>query len=370
MPHPGFIHPSSVGDITPTWLTAVLRNAGALDDSVSIDSLTPRRIGEGVGIMGELHATNLNYSDPSSTGPASVVVKMPSPFEDNREQGVNLGMYEAEARFYKELAPRTNVGLPKVYFSEIVAGTADFTIVMEDLGHMEMADQIEGMTPDQAGAAARVMADVHAAWWGNVETPELEWVPVSAGPRIEMVAQLVPQMVPVFLERFADRLPEGGASHAEWFSDNILGAYRTLAAASPTTLIHSDYRVDNVMFGDPSADEVVIIDWQGLARGAGMYDIAYLLSGSMTPDARRSCERVVVDDYCDRLAGHGITYDKAAAWDDYRLGNTVGGIATSVFAGASLDLANERGFELIATMAARHFGAAIELESTSLVKDL
>jgi hypothetical protein len=367
MPEPGFIHPSSVGDITPTWLTKVLHDAGALDPSITIDSLTPRRIGEGVGIMGQLHATTLDYSGPAGNAPSSVVVKMPSAFEDNRQQGVNLGMYEAEARFYNELAPQSEVGLPEIYYSEIVSGTADFTIVMEDLSYLEMVDQTEGMTEEQAGAAVRVLADVHAAWWGKVETPELDWIPASAGPRIEMVAEMVPQLVPIFLERFSERLPEGGEAHAHWFSSNILAAYRTMAASSPMTLIHSDYRVENIMFGDPAKDEVVIIDWQGMARGPGLYDVAYLLSGSMVPDVRRATEQSIVATYVERLASHGIDYDSAAAWDHYRLGNTVGGIATSVFAGASLDLANERGFELIATMAERHFGAALDLDSAALV---
>lgn len=362
-----FIHPSAVGDITPQWLTSVLHGAGVLDAAGKVVTLAPTRIGEGIGIMGQLHAVAMTYEGPSDGAPASVVVKMPSPFEDNRAQGVNLGMYEAEVRFYRELAADTGTGLPIVYFSEIVSGTADFAIVMEDLGHLEMVDQSAGMSAAQAAAAVRVVADVHAAWWGKVATDDLEWVPTTGGPRIQMVAQMLPDLVPIFLDRFADRLPEGAVEHAEWFGVNALAAYNALSSVTPMTLIHSDYRVENVMFGDPTADDVVIIDWQGMARGPGIYDVAYLLSGSMDPALRRSHERDLVGQYRERLASHGIDYPAEKAWDDYRLGNTVGGLATSVFAGASLDLANERGFELIATMAARHFGAAIELDSRSLV---
>ena len=52
----------------------------------------------------------------------------------------------------------------------IVSGTADFVIVMEDLGRLELVDQAAGMSVDQAKAAARVLADIHAAWWDDVQT--------------------------------------------------------------------------------------------------------------------------------------------------------------------------------------------------------
>lgn len=358
--------PAHLGEVTPRWLTDVLRFDGSLDDGGAVVAIHPRRIGEGVGIMGELHQVALTYEGPPGDAPASVVVKMPSPFEENRAQGVNLGMYEAEVRFYRELAPRTPAGLPTVHLSEIVSGTADFVIVMEDLSDLDFVDQATGMSPDQAHAAVRVLADLHAAWWGKVMTDELDWIPVSAGPRIEMVAELLPQVGQVFLDRFGPRLSPEAVAHAEWFIANVLPCYRTLAASAETTLIHSDYRVENILFGGDT--DAVVIDWQGLARGPGTYDLAYLLSGSMKIDDRREHEQAIVATYHERLAGHGIDTTLDATWDGYRMGQSVGGLATSVFAGATLDLANERGFELIATMADRHFTAALDLESRALIE--
>ena len=177
--------PAHLGEVTPRWITEVLRSGGSLADDAAVVSLHPQRIGEGVGIMGELHLTSLTFEGDPDGAPDSVVVKMPSPFEENRQQGINLGMYEAEVRFYRELAPRTPTGLPRVHMSEIVPGTADFVIVMEDLSHLTFVDQATGMSPDQAQAAVEAIADVHAAWWGKVMVDELDWIPLSAGPRIE-----------------------------------------------------------------------------------------------------------------------------------------------------------------------------------------
>ena len=50
-------------------------------------------------------------------------------------------MFEAEVRFYNQLGPMVNVGLPKIYHADIVEGTADFIIVMEDLSDLRMVTQ-------------------------------------------------------------------------------------------------------------------------------------------------------------------------------------------------------------------------------------
>lgn len=355
------IIPSGITGVTPTWLTSVLRESGALGPDGKAVILQPVQIGQGVGIMGEIHRVALMYEGDAGDAPESVVVKLPSTFAENREQGVNLGMYEAEVRFYDELAERTAAGLPTIHMSKIESGTAEFAIVMEDLSHLELIDQTDGMDPAQARAALHVLADIHAAWWDKVQTAELEWIPSMVGPRIEMVDQMLGQVWPLFVERFADRLPDGGVEVGAEFSQNYLRLNRKLADRAPWTLAHQDYRVENLMFGDPSEDEVVVIDWQGLGRGPGAYDVAYLLGGSMDTELRREHEADLVDAYHARLAANGIDdYPLDQARADYAFAHCLGGLATSIFAGATLDLSNERGYELLSTMSNRHFQAAID----------
>jgi aminoglycoside/choline kinase family phosphotransferase len=351
--------PTTITDATAEWMTEVLRGSTAIPADTSVSSLSTHQIGQGVGLMGELYVATLEYV--GGEGPASVVVKLPSMVEANRQQGVALGMFEAECRFYSEMGDLTGAGLPEVHLSIIESGTADFVIVMEDLSHMEMVDQSTGMTLEQAQAAVRVLADVHAAWWGKVQTPELEWIPSLDGARIEMVNGLLPQLWPIFLGAFADRLPEGGAELGENWSNRYLELMGGLAARSPWTLLHQDFRVENMLFGDASKNEVTVIDWQGLGRGPGCYDVAYILGGSMPIELRRENERDLVAAYHERLLANGVSdFSLEQAWDDYVYGHLLGGLATSVFAGGTLDLANERGFELIADMANRHFTAALD----------
>lgn len=352
--------PATIADADATWMTDVLRGSGAIDAATTVTELSTHQIGEGVGLMGELYVATLTYG--GGDGPASVVVKLPSSHEENRQQGVNLGMFEAECRFYSELGEATGTGLPTIHLSVIEPGTADFVIVMEDLSHLEMVSQSEGMNLEQAQASMRVLADVHAAWWGKVQTPEVEWIPSLDGARIQMVDQLLPQIYPVFAAGFADRLPDGGVEFGEAWSTRYLELMSGLAARSPWTLLHQDYRVENMLFGDPAAgDDVVIIDWQGLGRGPGAYDVAYILGGSMPIELRREHERDLVGIYHARLVERGVTdFTAEQAWNDYVYSNLLGGLAVSVFTGGTLDLSNERGRELVGGMAARHFTAALD----------
>jgi len=345
--------PKTFDDVTADWLSEVLQS--------SIDSFTSEKIGEGVGLMGDIYRVSLQYGTAAENKPSSVVVKLPSSFEENRQQGVALGMFEAEVRFYDELGSRTGTGLPEIHMATIKSGTAEFVIVMEDLCDLTMVDQAAGMSYEQALAAVKILAKIHAAWWGKVQTEELEWIPSMIGPRIEYVDEVLPQIYPVFAQIFESGLPEGGAELTQLFSQSYLKLNKALAERAPWTLAHQDYRVENMLFGDPSKGEVVVIDWQGIGRGPGAYDLAYLIGGSMETELRRMHEKDLVATYHAELLSEGVSdYSADATWEDYGFAHLLGGLATSIFAGGTLDLSNERGKELISMMANRHVTAALD----------
>ena len=65
--------------------------------------------------------------------------------------------------------------------------------------------------------------------------------------------------------------------------------------AHPRTIVHGDFRMDNLFFGQREGDApVVIVDWQGTLRGKGAHDLAYFLSQSMPVADRRANERDLV----------------------------------------------------------------------------
>ncbi|MEM8766894.1 MAG: phosphotransferase [Pseudomonadota bacterium] len=345
--------PKTIADVSSAWLGEVL--------GAEIRDHKPTQIGQGVGLMGDIYRVALSYAEANTQAPATVVVKLPSSFEENRAQGVALGMFEAEVRFYRELAPHIAVGMPAIYHAEIEAGTAEFVIVMEDLSALTLVDQSEGMTASQAAAAVKVLASIHAVWWDNAQTPELDWIPTMTGPRIEFVDNLLTQILPVFLDGFGASLPEGGREIYERFAGNYLSINQALCARSPWTLVHQDFRVENLLFGPAGSEQVVVLDWQGIGRGTGAYDLAYVLSGSMDCDLRRGNEETLVRTYHEQLLDSGISgYSFDQLWDDYGHAQLMGGLATAMVTGGSMDLSNERGRQLVETMATRHATAALD----------
>jgi len=353
--------PKDISEVTPQWMSEVLEQ--------SVNTLEYTQIGQGVGIMGDIYRVTIDTNSDSVF--PSVVVKLPSSAEENRAQGIALGMFEAEVRFYKELAGRVQVGLPQVYAAEIVAGTADFVIVMEDLSELTLVDQAAGMTAEQAMTAVEVLAHVHATWWDQARDPSLEWIPSMVGERISFVDQMLTDVLPVFLDGFGKALPPGGPELYERFAGNYLKVNQTLAARSPWTIVHQDFRVENLLFGPAGSGRMVILDWQGIGRGPGSYDLGYLLSGSMEPALRRTHEDNLLARYLDTLIDLGIeNYSMQQLRDDYALSQLQGGLATSMFIGGGMDLSNARGKQLATTMASRHVTAALDHDGLSLINQI
>jgi aminoglycoside/choline kinase family phosphotransferase len=321
--------------------------------------------------MGDIYRLTLDYKAGAQAGPGSVVVKLPSSHEENRAQGVALGMFVAEVTFYNQLAPRISVGMPDIYLAAVAEDGADFVIVMEDLSALSMVDQSTGMNVEQARAAVEVLAGVHAAFWNDADRPDLEWIPTMTGPRIEFVDGLMAEIFPVFAEHFGDALPAGGLALYEQFIGNYLKIMKVICARSPWTIAHQDYRIENLLFGPPGSHQVVVLDWQGLGRGVGAYDLAYVLGGSMSSELRRQHERELVAAYHEALLTAGVNgYGLDSVWEDYAHAQLMGGLAVSIVTGGSMDLSNERARELIATMARRHVQAALDHDGPARLAEI
>ena len=91
----------------------------------------------------------------------------------------------------------------------------------------------------------------------------------------------------------------------------------------------------------------------------------------METPLRRECERELVQHYHDALLEEGINnYSFEQLWDDYGHAHLMGGLATSMVVGGGMDLSNERGLELIATMAARHAAAALDHDGLARLAEI
>ena len=141
-------------------------------------------------------------------------------------------------------------------------------------------------------------------------------------------------------------------------------------AEPPQTLVHGDYRLDNLFFGDSESDHTLtVIDWGDVLRGRGMYDVAYFLTGSMRIEHRRSQEMALLRRYHTQLLHGGVRdYDFDRCVRDYRLA-MLGVFCFYTEVGAIQDLTGETGVLFTETAFPRLFAAVLDHNIVELLQD-
>src|SRR4051812_24296824 len=131
----------SLDDLTPEWFTEALRAGGVLGLG---DSVAEAKAGLfGTGQFGLVARVELAYDGTS--GPTSVIVKLPSTDPGSRGLGIATGAYEGEVRFYQELASRSSARVPRAYWTDFEPGTGRVTLVLEDLSvEGQVGDMVAG----------------------------------------------------------------------------------------------------------------------------------------------------------------------------------------------------------------------------------
>lgn len=79
--------------------------------------------------------------------------------------------------------------------------------------------------------------------------------------------------LPLVFERFGDVFTTAARWQAEAFGPGIAAHFAAIAAG-PKTIVHGDYRIDNMMFGGGNQDELTVIDWQGCGIGCGALEMS------------------------------------------------------------------------------------------------
>lgn len=356
--------PEMPAGLTPTWLTDTLRQSGFLPANVSIASAIQEQVGEGVGMMSELARLRLTYDGDESGLPETLMAKFPSRNPTNRGVAMSYNLYERETRYFAELDPLTSARSPATYISELEG--ENFIILMQDLIDYRVGDQVVGATLAETEAMIDELAKLHATFWDNVGG--LDWVPhIADSYHAENMDALLRIGWPTMVSVFADYIDPAIAARG----DEIIAALPEMQRrmdATPITLLHGDFRMENVLFGVASHHEpVMIIDWQGPLLGKAMVDVALIMGQSTQVEVRRTNERALVERYAERLASAGVAdYDSVRAWQDYQMALLYNWVYVGVVAG-TLDTTNEHGFAWMAQMVARQSAASQDLDLFSLM---
>jgi len=157
------------------------------------------------------------------------------------------------------------------------------------------------------------------------------------------------------------------ASAGERLGTNVIAILNTMADR-PCTIVHGDYRLDNLFFGSPQGGEpLAVIDWQISTRGIGTFDLAYFMTGNVATETRRALEKDVLRMYHDTLREGGVQdYDFDEFMRDYRL-SALFCLVYNVIGIGSLDFGNERGLELFRVWTERTAAAIDDLNAAELM---
>lgn len=343
--------PTTTADITADWLTGALRQSGVIGSDASVASVGFEPSSAGVGFMGEIGMLDVTYVG-AAAAPARIVAKFPTQDADLSAMMRPTRAFEREHRFYAELADQTPVRTPAAY--HIVCETSpdpeepeSYLLLMEDLGDLVEGDQLTGVTADQAHAALTGLAAHHARFWNSAGLENADFIPVIDGPLNQAGQAIYESSLPGFSDVFGDVLTPEMASMAGAYASANPGLLRAMAAM-PHTLVHFDFRADNLFFDANGG--VAVIDWQAISRGGCAADVGYFLSQNLSTADRRANEDALLHRYHEELLAGGVTgYDFATFFDDYRLGIMYGWIIP-VFAVGSLDVSSERAMSLWRTV--------------------
>ncbi len=351
-------------EISVDWLSRQLAELGV--DATSLRSVDAERIG--TGLIGDSYRIILGWPEDRPGGaPASLVAKLPASDPTSRAAGVGLGNYEREVRFYREVAATVPIRLATCWAAEWDAADGSFLLLLEDLAPAVVGDQLRGASVPEADAVIDMAARLHATHWDAAALASLgTWMArpdhVDRGAQLAMLWTMA---WPQFVARHEHRLSAADHRVAERFGQAI--AAWANDRPGPRTMIHGDFRTDNMLFGATNgARWVVPVDWQTPAIGLGVGDVAYFIGASVLADDRRANEERLVRRWFDGLHDAGVRgYSWAQCWEDYRR-MTFTGVVMGVVA-SMLTPQTPRGDDMFFAMASRHLAQVRDLDALDLL---
>jgi hypothetical protein len=348
--------PRTIDEITPEWLTKVLRESGAIDGA-EVESFEAATIGDDQGIQGDVNRLSLAYDKQELGAPESLVVKLSVTDDERRAQLASSGSSEREVNFYKELASQAGISTPEVYFSGYNPDSDHMNIVQEDLGQYRMVEQADDCSFDDATAALTGLAQMHGKWWDSDRLLEFPWISVDTdSERIQGSIERYNARLETCFEVLGEWLPAGFERIARQYAGKIQDVRETFHSGA-LTLTHNDFRTGNLAFDDtdPANKRVIAFDWAGASRAKGARDVSYFMSLNLEVETRRGIESQLQRGYHDQLVDQGVkNYSFDEFLDDYRLG-LFSGVRVAVEASPLLEkmIESEAGLKRIAAMCGR-----------------
>lgn len=322
--------PAEPHEISAEWLTRALKAAGTIGDE-TVAEVRSEIIGQEWGFTGVVARLHLKYmSGSDSCLPPTLIAKLPHATRDvasayqasqvlsPQARQAMLDRAAREVRFFTELVPGDLDVLPACYFGAVDAEASTAVLILEDVSDGEVGDALLGCAPHEAERVARAIGTWHARWWEHKRTISRDWLTrPTTHPHARQVRYM--DTIPLFCQRFGDTLPDDVRALLNAIGPRVARVVEASHAA-PTTVIHGDLHLDNVIFVQGEAGAGVrIIDWQTVSAGSGAQDIAMFISGAIDAQEQPVLGQHLLDVYHASLLDRGVVgYDREDLERDVR----------------------------------------------------
>lgn len=297
--------PRSLNDLTVEFFSSIL---GCPVASFSTVEAAPMQ-----GNTSVLYLLTVNFASSLTFPPRRLYLKfaLPLDYSDTRNVSftrqlfIDAQVYRKEVLFY-QLAKNKNLDmLPPVYYAEIeeAGGLDHFLIVMGEAG--EPQNQLTGCPLDTSRLIIAQLARFHSNFINSQEIdasaellyfPSHELLNQIIKPEDKTIEGLLKFSLDNFESKFNDfcivaeaMASKSGESLANdlsliksrfddksIFSDLRTAFTHNFISPSFRTLIHGDFRLDNILF-DPQTNSVKFIDFQAVHYGHPAYDLAQFI---------------------------------------------------------------------------------------------
>jgi thiamine kinase-like enzyme len=313
---------TEVKQITPEWLTTVLRASGYLQHErvTAVEVKSSRQT-----IISNTHRLELTYSTAAAErSPSKLFLKLSRPDFDS---GIAARFGKKEREYYTLIANRTTDPPSAICYDVAFSpDTGKSHLLLADLSetHFQTDWPLPPSKP-HCEAILNRFARFHAAWWDHPELGK-NIGKLATEASIDEYFQSMEKTFADFVEFLDDRLSADRRRLYERVLAAAPGAIRKRicdynAGGRHLTVIHGDAHFWNCMHPRRlDQDKTYIIDWQCWRIDTATDDLAYMIALHWYPERRRAFEHGLVRGYHDRLMSYGVKhYDWSACWYDYRL---------------------------------------------------
>jgi aminoglycoside/choline kinase family phosphotransferase len=335
-------------DLRAEWLSVAL--------DAEIHAVSAKRIGTGQTSS----AYRLSIEAPHL--PATLIAKLAEGDEAARRRVATA--HRNEVGFYTQLADTLDVRAPACWYGAVSDDGAQFTLLLEDLAPRVPGRQVDGCSIEQANHAVRALAELHACRWNDESLHGMDFLVATTPERAHFLGEIASTATEQFISRFGTRLDGADVSTLREVAP-VLSDWQ-LSRPTPFSLVHGDYRLDNLMF-PPVGDDVAVVDWQTITVALPARDLSYFIGTSLPTEQRRASEDLLVQSYYEMLRGRGIEeYSLERCFEDYRFGQLQGPLITVLGCMTSSGRSSEAD-NMFLSMAARSCAAIRDLGSLNLL---